>query len=302
MSYIDAINQAATASTKTDSTAEKKSNDIMGKEDFLTLLVAQLQNQDPLNPDDPTEFTAQLAQFSSLEQLFNLNDSMENVASSVDNSQKLSALTMLGKEVTYADSSFAYGGDPVQIGYSLDGDASEVKLALKFNGATITTLSGTELSEGDHYLTWNGLDRDGNPAPEGMYTIALQASAESGSVAAAPLVRSEVTGVDLNQGNGGLLFTKGGEVNLYDVKGVYELGSSVSGETSDEDNQPVVNDDAAAVSSELFEQATGNDATLAEAVSFLTEQGYNVKVENGLAYIDDVLFTELNDWEANKII
>ena len=70
-SYIDSINQAATASTG-KSTAKKDDDAVMGKQDFLSLLVAQLQNQDPLNPDDPTEFTAQLAQFSSLEQLFTL--------------------------------------------------------------------------------------------------------------------------------------------------------------------------------------------------------------------------------------
>ncbi len=68
-SYIDSINQATTASLGI-STAKNSNDAVMGKEDFLTLLVAQLQNQDPLNPDDPTEFTAQLAQFSSLEQLF----------------------------------------------------------------------------------------------------------------------------------------------------------------------------------------------------------------------------------------
>lgn len=91
MSYIEGINQAVTASTQSQSSDTTSTDDIMGKEDFLTLLVTQLQNQDPLNPDDPTEFTAQLAQFSSLEQLFNINESMDEVVSSVSDSQKLSA-------------------------------------------------------------------------------------------------------------------------------------------------------------------------------------------------------------------
>ena len=60
---------------------DTSSEDIMGKEDFLTLLVAQLQNQDPLDPDDASEFTSQLAEFSSLEQLQNLNDSMGELSS-----------------------------------------------------------------------------------------------------------------------------------------------------------------------------------------------------------------------------
>ena len=72
---------AKTTSTSTAGAATvAKKDTIMGKEDFLTLLVAQLKNQDPLKPDDPTAFTAQLAQFSSLEQLTNLNKSMEGLA------------------------------------------------------------------------------------------------------------------------------------------------------------------------------------------------------------------------------
>jgi len=73
--------------------------DIMGKEDFLTLLVAQLQNQDPMNPDDPTEFTSQLAEFSSLEQLFNLNESIDGLADVQQKSDRLSSMELIGKEV-----------------------------------------------------------------------------------------------------------------------------------------------------------------------------------------------------------
>ncbi len=62
---IQSLNSATAASSSTSST--ENSDEIMGKEDFLTLLVAQLQNQDPLDPDDATEFTAQLAEYSSLE-------------------------------------------------------------------------------------------------------------------------------------------------------------------------------------------------------------------------------------------
>ena len=64
----------------------------LGKEDFLTLLVAQLQNQDPMNPEDATEFTAQLAQFSSLEQLFNINENMEDLALAQQQSDRFSTM------------------------------------------------------------------------------------------------------------------------------------------------------------------------------------------------------------------
>lgn len=238
MNNIQAITQAANATSQSTSANTKESNDIMGKEDFLTLLVTQLKNQDPLNPDDPTEFTAQLAQFSSLEQLFNLNESMDNMASSVTSSQKLSALSLIGKEVTYLGSKFNYDGDPVQVGYSLDGEAKNVTLHLKHDGSTVATIEGTDLTKGDHYVTWSGLTADGTSAPKGDYEIVVQATAVTDSIAAAPLVRSEVTGVDLEGADGGLLITKGGEVTLLKVKGVFEPTANQSSddntETSDD--------------------------------------------------------------------
>jgi hypothetical protein len=72
----------------------------LGKEDFLTMLVAQLQNQDPLSPMEGTDFSAQLAQFSSLEQLMNLNDSMDSLASSFSNDSEGDMLGYMGKQVT----------------------------------------------------------------------------------------------------------------------------------------------------------------------------------------------------------
>ena len=79
----------------------------LGKEDFLTLLVAQLQNQDPMNPEDATEFTAQLAQFSSLEQLFNINESMESLASAQIQSDRFATMDLIGKTVSYQDGDFS---------------------------------------------------------------------------------------------------------------------------------------------------------------------------------------------------
>lgn len=227
-SYIESINQAATASSG-QSTAKNKNDAIMGKQDFLMLLVAQLQNQDPLNPDDPTEFTAQLAQFSSLEQLFTLNESMNNLVTSNANSDRLSTLSTIGKEVAYTSSSFKFDGSPVEIGYQLDGKASEVTLQLQLDGVTQATIKGTELTAGNHYLTWDGLLGNGGKAPVGKYTIAVSAKAGEGTtVAVNPLVKAEVTGVDLGGTGGGTLITKAGEVAFNTIIGVYDPSAKVT--------------------------------------------------------------------------
>lgn len=224
-SYIESLNQATTASTG-KSTAKTKADVTMGKEDFLKLLVAQLQNQDPLSPDDPTAFTAQLAQFSSLEQLTTLNESMDKLVSSNTSSDNLSTLSTIGKDVAYTGSSFNYSGEPIQLGYKLDGQASEVTLALQQNGVTVATLQGKDLTAGNHYMVWNGLTKDGVNAPSGNYKIVLQAKAADGkNVAASPLIKSEVTGVDLGGQSGGTLITKAGETAFNSVIGVYDPGT-----------------------------------------------------------------------------
>jgi len=221
-SSIDALTQATAATTGTSSVNSTK-DAVMGKQDFLTLLVAQLQNQDPLNPDNPTEFTAQLAQFSSLEQLFSLNDSMEDLVSANADSDRFSTLSTIGKDVTYYSTGFNYSGSPVEIGYQLDGEASEVTLSLQQNGTTVATINGEDLDSGNHFVTWDGLLANNQKAPLGSYTIVLQAkSATDDSIAAAPLIKSEVTGVDLGAEDGTVLITKTGEIAFKSILGVYD--------------------------------------------------------------------------------
>lgn len=234
MSYIDSINQAATASTASSATATA-SDAALGKQDFLTLLVAQLQNQDPLNPDDPTEFTAQLAQFSSLEQLFNLNDTMESVATSIANSDRMGALQTIGKEVAYESSTFDFSGDDVEIGYNIDGTATKVSLYLQYNGSTIRIYDAEDLSEGSHYITFDGTTESGVVAPYGEYDIIVKATAADGTtVVVTPLVKSEVTGVDLEGTDGGTLQTYAGEVSYNSIIGVYDKSTSSSDSSADD--------------------------------------------------------------------
>lgn len=284
-SYIESINQATTASTA-KTTTKSKDQEVMGKQDFLTLLVAQLQNQDPLNPDNPTEFTAQLAQFSSLEQLFTLNESMTNMAAATANSDRLSTLGTIGKEVAYNGSSFNFTGEPVEIGYQLDGPASSVNLSLQLNGTTVATLQGKELSAGNHYLTWDGLTKDGLQASSGKYTIVIEAKAAAGeTVAAAPLIKSEVTGVDLGGDSGGTLQTKAGEIAFTSILGVYDpksLGQAPTASTETTAATAAAATVAATAASvaaapPASEETTEQDAALAAIAKLIEDQSSGVE-------------------------
>lgn len=233
MSVIQELTQPTLASGA--NAATQRSDDIMGKEDFLTLLVTQLKNQDPLNPDEPTEFTAQLAQFSSLEQLFNMNESIENLVTSNSNSDRLSTLQTIGKNVVYQESKFTFDGSPVEVGYQLDGKATDVSVTIQKNGSIIRVLDPQDLEKGNHFLTWDGLDENGQPAASGDYEVVVKAQAGEGeSIAASPLLRSEVTGVDLGGEYGGTLLTSTGEIGFNRILGVYEREAE-TGNTSEEE-------------------------------------------------------------------
>ena len=220
MNTVSALNPTAAGMAATAATPENT----LGQDEFLTLLVAQLQNQDPLNPTDATEFTAQLAQYSQLEQLFNLNDAMDGLSAAQTSSQKVSALSLIGKEVVVEDSHFPFDGAPTRIGYRVDGPATDISLQIRNSaGATVATLNASDTTPGEHFLTWNGLDQNGAPLPADTYQLAVTAKSASAdaTVLVAPLVRTIVTGVDLS-GSEPLVVTRTGEFLVSAIRGVYE--------------------------------------------------------------------------------
>ncbi|MDH4317016.1 MAG: flagellar hook assembly protein FlgD [Desulfobulbaceae bacterium] len=245
---MNAINDISRVSTNKASEATTSKAGLL-QEDFLTLLIAQLQNQDPLNPSDPTEFTAQLAQFSQLEQLFTLNAGIESLAEAQNSSQRLAALSLIGKDILVEGSSFDLDQGPVRVGYRVEGSASDVTVHIRdANGKNVATLPGKDLDGGNHFITWNGLDSSGNPLPPGRYDIIIEAqSAVEGSpVSVMPLVRSEVTGVDLS-GSGIMLLTDSGTYKFSDIHGVYD------GNESKEQNTQTQTADVSALTAETLD-------------------------------------------------
>ncbi len=193
----------------------------LGKQEFLTLLVAQLQNQDPLNPQDPTEFTTQLAQFSSLEQLFDINKNLLTLAGSQDDMEQMSALSLLGKDIIAKGDKIDFNGQPLEIGYTLADNAKEVKIHIQDQfGRTVANIDATGTSAGNHFLAWNGTDTNGQILPPGSYRLSISAlRSDEVAVTASPLISSRVTSVDLD-GPEKILVTGAGKYTLSQVKSV----------------------------------------------------------------------------------
>jgi flagellar basal-body rod modification protein FlgD len=181
---------------------------IMGKNDFLNLLVTQLQNQDPLNPADSTEFTAQLAQFSSLEQLSNINDNLKNMElfqTSVTNSQ---AVSYIGKEITARGNTVQLeSGQPAECHFELaDNAALAVISVYDTNGGFVTSFETGPLDAGRQSAAWDGTDRDGNLAGSGIYHFEVQAvDANNQDLSVTPLISAVVSGVSFKDQSASLI-------------------------------------------------------------------------------------------------
>jgi flagellar basal-body rod modification protein FlgD len=270
MADISAITQSISSSTSTTTT--ESSENTLGQEDFLTLLVAQLQNQDPLNPADATEFTAQLAQYSQLEQLFNLNDSMDELAAAQTSSQRISALSLIGKDVLVEGSEFAFDEEEAELGYIVDGTVTDVNLIIQDQyGNTVTTISSLDSSEGNHTFTWNGKDSEGEDVEAGTYNLVIQAvtGGESASASVSPLIRTEVTGVDLN-GTEPMLVTASGEFAINEVHGAFDANDTAESEEEPEDGETTAESDSTTVE-ETVSAATDGAGIIESVVESLQE-------------------------------
>ena len=175
---------AADTTEETSSTSEAIS---LGKDDFLKLLLAELQNQDPLNPADNTEFVAQLAQFSSLEQLTTMNSNLaqnleynQSIAESINNSV---TVNLIGKGVTAESNEFKMdGSNSVQLTFELDRDITTGTVTIyDRDDLPVQVLSLDSSSMGLNAITWDGYTTLGVLARSGTYTYEVTAYDSVGS-------------------------------------------------------------------------------------------------------------------------
>lgn len=208
---------SAATDSATGAAAMKKATG-MNKDDFLKMFVAQLQNQDPLNPQDGTEFLAQLSQLTQVEQAYNTNTNLQSLLAAQANMMVVSAVSFIGKEVTIEGSriSLAAGDQPV-LNYTLPQPVDEVALQIRdAAGNVVRTLSGGASASGQFAMVWDGRDDNNQPVPVGTYKFSVTGAANGQSVAGTPLMKGVVDGVRLD-GSSPVLTVSGSDVQLSSV-------------------------------------------------------------------------------------
>ncbi len=207
-SITQALNQVNNEYTAAVSNQTKGKGSELDKDSFLLLMVTQMKNQDPLNPMDDTQYVSQLAQYSSLEQLMNLNDGMSSLTDATNNQQMLNATSYIGKEVGITGNTIGKtteGGvtKTSTFRYAFgDNVASGVLSVLDAQGNTVYTESIAGKQAGTTFeFNWNGLNDKGVAAADGVYNVYLSGYNSKGDpVLADQVVYANVTSVVKSDG------------------------------------------------------------------------------------------------------
>jgi flagellar basal-body rod modification protein FlgD len=185
----------------------------LGGTDFLTLMLAQLKNQDPTSPVDSNTFLSQLAQLSEVQGITSLNTSFSTLSGSLTSSQALQASSLLGHQALVNSSTANLtAGATVSGAVNVPQTTSQVVLNISdASGQLVSQLNLGAQSTGLASFSWNGTMGNGSQAPAGTYTLTAQyAGSTSGGTAATTLVNGTVESVSMGAGSTGLTLNVAG--------------------------------------------------------------------------------------------
>lgn len=199
--------------TSTGSNSTNAAAGTLGGTDFLTLMLAQLQNQDPTSPVDSNTFLTQLAQLSEVQGITSLNSNFSTLSSSLTSNQALQASSLLGHQALVNSSTATIAaGAAVSGAVNVPQNTSQVTLSITSSaGALVSQINLGAQSAGLANFAWNGTMGNGSQAPAGTYTLTAQyAGATSSSTAATTLVSGTVESVSMGAGSTGMTLNVSG--------------------------------------------------------------------------------------------
>jgi flagellar basal-body rod modification protein FlgD len=207
-------NKTSTSNTKSDT---------LDQNAFLKLMIAQLKNQDPTKPQDPTEFMSQLAQFSQVTSVQDMQTSIEALSDSMRSTQLLNGTSLVGHDIlAKADTDTIDTGGTVTGAIDAPKGITSIKVVVKDSaGAEVRSFDLANVAEGLNNFTWDGKTNSGVAAPAGQYKFSTVATASGQTGALDPLLMSKVSSVTIDPASSALtLNTSTGAVGLADVRRV----------------------------------------------------------------------------------
>jgi flagellar basal-body rod modification protein FlgD len=206
-------NASTAASTGTGSGSAANSATSLGGTDFLTLMLAQLQNQDPTSPVDSSTFLSQLASLSEVQGITNLNTSFSSLSSSLTGSQALQASSLLGHQalVPSSTATLATNGATLTGAVSVPQTSSDVVVNVSNSaGQLVQQIDLGAQPAGMANFTWNGTNGDGSTAAAGTYTLNAQVNGVASGTAISTYVNGAVESVTMGSGGAGMTLNVAG--------------------------------------------------------------------------------------------
>lgn len=240
MGYVDntgAILGAQEKRLAESNTPEHKTS--LDQDDFLTILVAQLTHQDPLSPMEDADMTSQLAEFSSLEQLTNINSGIKGMSENMTRSDMLSAVSYIGKEVKAEGYKLSISdGNVSTIYYGMGEPVTGIKMNIyDGEGAIIRTIELGSKEAGSYQYEWDGKNEGGEKMPDGIYGIGMLGEDTKGKPV---MIQTEISGtVDavVNEGGKQYLRLKDGRfLSFLNVKEIVDPGAAPVTDPEGEDD------------------------------------------------------------------
>lgn len=215
------VSSSLLADMNPKATAQSTATDTQNR--FMTLLISQMKNQDPLNPMDNSQVTSQMAQLSTVSGIDKLNTTLQTLMGSYQSSQTLQATAMIGHSVLTPGNSMTLANGSASFGIDVTTAASNVEVSIQdATGTTIDTLNLGPQSVGTVPLSWNGTTSSGATAPAGQYTFKVTASTGGQSTdGATGLTYGQVSSVSTNSSGVTLNVANVGPVNLANVVQIF---------------------------------------------------------------------------------
>nr|WP_298719752.1 flagellar hook capping FlgD N-terminal domain-containing protein [uncultured Steroidobacter sp.] len=179
--------------------AQAKKDQTLGIDSFLTLMTAQLKNQDPLKPLEGTEFISQLAQFGTVSGVQGMQTSLETLAASLRSTQTLNGATMIGRDILASAASFDHTqGGTVNGQIDVPPGTTSLQLRITDSSGVVVREIQLETAEGTRDFTWDGLRTDGTQAESDTYDIEAVATVRGQTGSLEVLMAGRVSSVSLD--------------------------------------------------------------------------------------------------------